>query len=216
MASNAPFGFSPVITNGKEPPLNVYAPSGYCIASGYSTGIRFGDLVKLSGTANLAADSTAQYIVGTRPDIVKSAAGDVHTGVFAGVAWTDATTKERKFSKFWAASTTGKDIVAYVYDHENTVFSAQYAGVTGTNPFTASDVGLSKTATIGSTSTQISDSVISVTTPNESSAFGDVLILGATDTADNAVIADYARLNVIIRLHRMRGAAAATGLPVSQ
>ena len=210
MPSNAPFGLSPLLMNGKEPPLNVYAPSGYAIASGYSTAIRFGDLVKLSGTSNLAADS-ANYIAGTRPDIVKSAAGDTHAGVFGGVAYTDINTKERKFSKYWTASLTGKDIVAYVYDHENTVFTAQYAGSTATTVFGVGDVGRSMLVTVGSTTTQVSDSVVAIAASTQAS--DDLLCLGVTDTPDNTPISEFPRINVLIRTHRMRGNAVA-GYPV--
>lgn len=220
---NAPFGLSPLLMNGKEPPTNVYAPAGYCIASGYSTGIRYGDLVKLTGTSNLAADSR-QYMSGVRPTIAKSAAGDTHTGVFAGVEYTDAN-GVRQFSKFWTASATGKDIVAYVYDHENTVFMAQYAGKKATtdNAFDVSDVGRSMLITIGTSSTQVSDSVVSAAA--STAASDDLLCLGLSNLASQVTSYDsgtsypdkydYAIINVLIRTHRMRGNGVA-GYPVNQ
>lgn len=86
------------------------------IASGYGTGIFYGDFVKLvaAGTAEKAAVTTA-VVAGT-------------VGVFVGCAYTDPNTNQKTFSQQWPASTVASDAVAYVVDDPKLVFQMQGDG----------------------------------------------------------------------------------------
>jgi hypothetical protein len=86
------------------------------IASGYGTGIFYGDFVKLvaAGTAEKAAVTTA-VVTGT-------------VGVFVGCAYTDPNTNQKTFSQQWPASTVASDAVAYVVDDPKLVFQMQGDG----------------------------------------------------------------------------------------
>ncbi len=84
------------------------------IASGYNTNIFAGDFVKLVGGG----------------DIELASAGNRLLGVFAGVEWT-ATDGEKKFSRYWPASTATLGSVnakAKVYADPNIVFGVQADG----------------------------------------------------------------------------------------
>lgn len=89
----------------------VYHPTGqsrtgkYTILSTYASAIYSGDLVKLH------TDGTLNIGDGTSPAL----------GVFAGCEYTDSTGKP-VISPYWPASTTATNIVAYVYDDQQTVF----------------------------------------------------------------------------------------------
>jgi hypothetical protein len=86
------------------------------IASGYATGIFYGDFVKLvsSGTVEKAAVTTA------------AVAGTV--GIFVGCAYTDPNTNQKTFSQQWPASTVASDAVAYVVDDPKLLFQMQGDG----------------------------------------------------------------------------------------
>lgn len=88
--------------------------SPYTITSGYAANIYEGDPVMLvsAGTLQIAPGGTANAI-----------------GVFAGCEYVDAAGLQ-KFSKFWPAGTTATNIVAFVYDDPNIVYSVQ-ADATG-------------------------------------------------------------------------------------
>ena len=76
------------------------------IASGYATGIGFGEPVKR------LADGT----------IATAAAGDKAIGVFVGCQYTDPTSKQMTFNQQWPAGTASPDAKALVVDDPNAIF----------------------------------------------------------------------------------------------
>lgn len=157
--ADAPRGFWPTrhLTGGQ---IRV---SEYGIATGYSTGIFFGDVVKL------AADGT----------IEAAAAGDRFLGVFQGVKYTSAA-GAITFSKFWPASTTATNIKASVIDDSQVIFGVQSAGST-----VAADIGNlgDHVAGAGSASTGLSAHELNGTTSTGAAGFR---VLGLIKTPDNA------------------------------
>lgn len=113
--SDTPKGFWPI----RHKTGGTIRQSEYTIATGYSTALFKGDVVKLVAGGGLEA----------------AAAGDRFVGVFAGVKYVDAQGAQ-KYSKYWPASTAATSIIAYVYDDPDLVFGAQSAGST-----VAADVG---------------------------------------------------------------------------
>lgn len=86
------------------------------IASGYGTGIFYGDFVKLvaAGTVEKAAVTTA-VVAGT-------------VGIFVGCSYTDPSTSQLTFNQQFPASTAADDIMAYVVDDPKLVFKMQGDG----------------------------------------------------------------------------------------
>jgi len=85
--------------------------SRYRIASGYSTKIFQGDLVKQvtgGGIERAAASSTVPVV-----------------GVFNGVQYTDPTTGEQVFKNHYPGSISASDIIAFIQDDPNIVFEIQ-------------------------------------------------------------------------------------------
>lgn len=111
----APYGLKPVNLIGGQ----VFSGSTreYNIPYGYSTAIYYGDFVGLTrGQIQRLAVST-----GT--------AGN-QTGIFLGCSYTDPTTKQKRFSQYWPASTLAGDAVAIVCDDPDTVFKAVVCSAT--------------------------------------------------------------------------------------
>jgi hypothetical protein len=109
-ASSAPFGFIPVNEAiGYGTRGETAYPGG--ITSAYNTDIYKYQPVKLttSGVLNPAPTSA---------DII---------GVFAGCEYTDATGR-RKVSNYWPANTVATDVIAYVWDHPDTIYEVQADG----------------------------------------------------------------------------------------
>lgn len=105
-----------------------YATNPYLIQSTYTSPIGFGDLVKP------AAGGGAGYIA------AYSAADTTSLGVFAGCQYYNTTIQQWIFSNQWpsgGAQTSG-NIVAFVIDDPNVVFSIQVSG----GPVTQASVGL--------------------------------------------------------------------------
>jgi hypothetical protein len=112
---DAPYGLKPVNLIGGQ----VFAGSTreYNIPYGYSTSIFYGDFVGLTrGQIQRLAVST-----GT--------AGN-QSGIFLGCSYTDPTTKQKRFSQYWPASTLAGDAVAIVCDDPDTVFKAAVCSAT--------------------------------------------------------------------------------------
>ncbi len=111
----APYGLKPINLIGGQ----VFAGSTreYNIPYGYSTSIYYGDFVGLTrGQIQRLAVST-----GT--------AGN-QSGIFLGCSYTDPTTKQKRFSQYWPASTLAGDAVAIVCDDPDTVFKAAVCSAT--------------------------------------------------------------------------------------
>ncbi len=119
------------------------------IASGYGTGIFYGDFVKLvaAGTVEKAAVTTA-VVAGT-------------VGIFVGCSYTDPTTSQLTFNQQFPASTAADDIMAYVVDDPKLVFRMQGDGsiaqtglgnnVSAVNTAGSTSIGRSKNALDAST-----------------------------------------------------------------
>jgi len=108
---------------GAEPVNTLSASGSYTgkvrhikIASGYGTGIFYGDFVKLvaAGTVEKAAVTTA-VVAGT-------------VGIFVGCSYTDPSTSQMTFNQQFPASTAADDIMAYVVDDPKLVFKMQGDG----------------------------------------------------------------------------------------
>jgi len=104
---DAPFGFRPTKMLGGAP-FNG-SQTEYGIASTYNTNIFSGDAVELhtDGTVTIAAAGQTNIL-----------------GVFNGCFYTDSTGAPN-WSKYWPASTTSTDAVAFVVDNPNVLFEAQ-------------------------------------------------------------------------------------------
>ena len=109
--------------NGAEPVNTLSASGSYTgkvrhikIASGYGTAIFYGDFVKLvaAGTLEKAAVTTS-VVAGT-------------VGIFVGCSYTDPSTNQMTFNQQFPASTAASDIMAYVVDDPNVLFTIQADG----------------------------------------------------------------------------------------
>ena len=112
---DAPYGLLPVNLIGGQ----VFAGSTreYPIPYGYSTDIFYGDFVGL----------TRGQI--QRLSVTTGTAGN-QTGIFLGCSYTDPTTKQKRFSQYWPASTLAGDAAAIVCDDPDTVFKAAVCSAT--------------------------------------------------------------------------------------
>jgi hypothetical protein len=117
-STSAPFGFRPSFHNSGQ-----MRPKAYTIASTYGHNIFQGDPVKLTDNGVIQLGTSDGTRNGTTDGIAL-------LGIFAGCQYLDASGKPT-ISPFWPASTTGTEIVAWVYDDPETLFDAQY-----TNPGT--------------------------------------------------------------------------------
>ena len=121
-STSAPFGFRPSYHNSGQ-----MRPKAYVIASGYANNIFSGDPVKLTDNGVIELGTSDGTRSGTTDGVTL-------LGIFAGVQYLDATGKPT-ISPFWPASTTGTNIVAWVYDDPETLYDVQYAnpGTPGTD-----------------------------------------------------------------------------------
>ncbi len=135
----------------------------YLIATGYTTDIFEGDMVKLVAGGGIEV----------------AAAGNRVVGVFAGVSYTDASGNE-VYSNYYPNTTTMTNVKAHVYDDPYTVFGVQSAGST-----VAADVGNlgDHVNTAGSTVTGKSNQELNGTT---GTAYAGFRVLGKIDYPDNA------------------------------
>ena len=100
------FGLRPSRQLNGSPFIN--AQNRYRIASGNSTSIFQGDLVK-----PLDSGTISRYVANTSDTVV---------GVFNGCFYTDPNTQKPTFSNFYPQSTNASDITAFVIDGPDTVF----------------------------------------------------------------------------------------------
>jgi hypothetical protein len=104
-----PYGLKPINLIGGQ----VFAGSTrmYNITYAYATDIFYGDFVALV-RGNLERISVTDGTAGTL------------VGIFLGCTYTDPTTKQKRFSQYWPASTAAGDALAYICDDPDTVFQA--------------------------------------------------------------------------------------------
>ena len=115
---SAPYGLKPVNLIGGQ----VFAGStrNLPIQYSYATNIFYGDFVSLN----------RGFVVRTTVSSNSFTSTGVPVGIFLGCSYTDPTTKQKRFSQYWPASTLAGDAVAVVTDDPDTVFKAVM--VTGT------------------------------------------------------------------------------------
>ena len=116
---NAPFGFRPVGKMGSN--INNSGTNVYPIADNYATSIFKGDVVQLvdGGTATTIEKQSTTGDDSTEIDIV---------GIFLGCSYTAPNTNQKTFSQLYPASTAASDIMAYVVDDPNVLFTIQADG----------------------------------------------------------------------------------------
>lgn len=176
-ATSAPYGFVPV-----NHPSGESRAMPYTIATGYGTAIYKGMPVILNTSGVLIAGTAAADIL----------------GMFMGVEYTDATGK-RVVSNNWPASTTATNIVAWVNDNPNTVYSVQADG-----SIAATEVGAqADVSNVGnaSTTTGLSQATLSASTVSAGTQ-AQFRIVGIDGAVDNAAGDAYTRVLVQIARHQ--------------
>ena len=168
-----PYGLKPINLIGGQP----FAGSTreLPIQYAYATDIFYGDFVVLSrGFITRASVST-----GTGVNQV--------TGIFVGVTYTDAVTKQKRFSQYWPASTLAGDAMAYVVDDPDTVFRAAVCSATtviASGALALVGTNLSMINNTGSTATGNSANAVLAPTATPVSTILPVRCVGvAEDTA---------------------------------
>lgn len=163
--------------------------SEYSIASAYDTNVFTGDPVEMTGTGKniaLAAADNADSI-----------------GVFAGCRYVDASGQVQN-SQYWPADTVATEIVAFVYDDPQIVYSAQSTTVA------AADIGqlADWDGTAGNTATGNSGNQVDGT--SYAATGGALRVLGLIPSPDNAYGA-YAKVEVMFAEHALSGVVSGVG-----
>ena len=154
-ASSAPFGLRPI---GRLDSGSLEVMRQYPIASAYGTAIAAGDIVKFvdNGTTTTIAKEDGTGDTSTELNIA---------GIFMGVSYTDPNTSQKTFSTLYPASTTASDIMAYVVDDPNVLFTIQADGApTNTGDVYMKNFALVQTAP--NTSLKISRVALDISSQN--------------------------------------------------
>ena len=179
------FGLRPSRQLNGSPFIN--AQNRYRIASGNSTSIFQGDLVK-----PLASGTISRAVAGADTPVV---------GVFNGCFYTDPTTQKPTFSNFYPQSTNASDIVAFVIDGPDTVFEINADAV-----FAVADLfnNYSINNASGSTATGISLVQLDVSESGTAGTFVVQAIDISQDPNNNDVATSNANIMVRINNHFYR------------
>ena len=192
-----PYGLKPINLIGGQP----FAGSTreLPIQYAYATDIFYGDFVVLSrGFITRASVST-----GTGVNQV--------TGIFVGVSYTDAVTKQKRFSQYWPASTLAGDALAYVVDDPDTVFRAAVCSATtviASGALALVGTNLSMINNTGSTATGNSANAVLAPTATPVSTILPVRCVGVADDTAVSVTASGSSSGTTITL-------TGTGLPAA-
>lgn len=182
--ADTPFGLKPAY-HLMGVPLKPSAIE-YTVETGYNANIFTGDLV------DLADESAALKLR------VSGASDTKFQGVFAGCKYKNSS-GEIIWSRYWPASTTATEIVAYVYDDPYIVYEIQHNGTGATTDYGAmADL---TTETSGNTTTGVSGMEL------KTSDIGtgiNLKILGPVPRPDNAVGLNQ-KVYVLINEHALRG-----------
>ena len=187
---DASFGLRPVRTS-----ISSQQQNRYRIASGYSTAIFQGDLVKMVTTGG----------------IERMAAGDggFVVGVFNGCFYTDPTTNKPTFSNRYPGSISASDIMANVIDDPGATFEVQ---ADDTFPVTdlAGNFDIVDQSPVGDTTSGTSRLELDVTT----GATTATLPLKAIDISQDPENSDVssANTNVIVKINNHLFSAGTAGL----
>jgi hypothetical protein len=161
----------------------------YSIASAYGTSIYHGDVVEMTGTCK---------------NVSKAAATNVdNIGVFAGCRYVNSA-GQQIFSKYWPASTTATDIVAFVYDDPNILFSVQC------DSLAEAAVGTLIDWNVGTGSTVTGYSGLYAVGSSTATADQSLRVMGLLQSPDNAYGA-YAKAEVSFAEHALKGVVAGVG-----
>lgn len=173
-------------------PSGILRAAAYSIASGYAANIFKGDPVKLvtGGTIQLGTSD------GTRTGTVDNIS---LIGVFAGCEYTDSSGKPC-WSPYWPASTTATNIVAWVYDDPQTVFSVKADGSIASTA-RGDQADWSGFATGGSATTGLSSATLSSSLVGAGQQ-GQFRIIDVDRSADNAWGDSYTKVLVQISEHQ--------------
>ena len=192
-----PYGLKPINLIGGQP----FAGSTreLPIQYAYATDIFYGDFVVLSrGFITRASVST-----GTGVNQV--------TGIFVGVSYTDAVTKQKRFSQYWPASTLAGDAMAYVVDDPDAVFRAAVCSATtviASGALALVGTNLSMINNTGSTATGNSANAVLAPTATPVSTILPVRCVGVADDTAVSVTASGSSSGTTITL-------TGTGLPAA-
>jgi len=182
---NSPFGLRAV----RHQSGGVIRLTEYTIASAYNTDIFYGDIVEMTGTGK---------------NISKAAAANAdNLGVFAGCRYVNAQ-GEQKFSKYWPASTTATEIVAFVYDDPYIVFETQVSTLA------EADVGTLMDWAVGTGSATTGASGLYADEGTKATTDKSLRVLSLVPRVDNAYGA-YAKAYVVFAEHVMKGVVAGVG-----
>ena len=154
-ATASPFGLRPI---GRLDSGSLEIMRQYPIASAYGTAIAAGDVVKFvdNGTTTTIAKEDGTGDTSTELNIA---------GIFMGVSYTDPNTSQKTFSTLYPASTTASDIMAYVVDDPNVLFTIQADGApTNTGDVYMKNFALVQTAP--NTSLKISRVALDISSQN--------------------------------------------------
>jgi hypothetical protein len=185
------FGLRPSRQLNGSPFIN--AQNRYRIASGNSTAIFQGDLVK-----PLASGTISRYEANTSDSVV---------GVFNGCFYTDPTTQKPTFSNFYPTSTNASDITAFVIDGPDTVFEVNADAV-----FAVADIFKNYTVNNVTGNTQTGISLVQLDV-SESGTAG-TFVVQAIDISQNPNNNDVAtsNANIMVRINNHFYRQGGTGL----
>jgi len=171
---DAPYGFRPINLIGGQ----VFAGATRLIpiASGSTTAIFFGDVVRLNTGGTLSRVSTTD----SATDAV---------GIFMGCQFTNPTTKQLLQQQFYPGAITASDIQAFVADDPDTYFKvAVLSSSTAIGGLTQTDVGnnVGIFTTAGSTTSGDSNEGVRNTTNDSTTTLPFRIILGVPETVNAA------------------------------
>jgi hypothetical protein len=191
-STSAPFGFRPSYHNSGR-----ITAKAYVITSGYAQNIFSGDPVKLTDDGVIQLGTSD----GTRSGTVD---GITLLGTFAGVQYDDSTGKP-SLSPFWPASTSGTNIIAWVYDDPEIIFDVQYDNpASGTTVQTAVGEECDWSVASPGGSTQVGLSTTKLTAIQATS--GQFQITGFSGNVDDALTDAYIVATVRINEHAYKAA----------
>jgi len=191
-STSSPFGFRPSYHNSGR-----ITAKAYVITSGYAQNIFSGDPVKLTDDGVIQLGTSD----GTRSGTVD---GITLLGTFAGVQYDDSTGKP-SLSPFWPASTSGTNIIAWVYDDPEIIFDVQYDNpASGTTVQTAVGEECDWSVASPGGSTQVGLSTTKLTAIQATS--GQFQITGFSGNVDDALTDAYIVATVRINEHAYKAA----------
>lgn len=119
---DAPYGLKPINLIGGQ--VFAGATRSLPIQYNYATNIFYGDVV------GLVRGFVTRLVTTTGATDPTGGPTSGMVGVFLGCTYTDPTSKQRRFSQYWPASTTAGDGLAYICDDPDTIFKAVVCSAT--------------------------------------------------------------------------------------